>query len=247
MLPTSVYQAPINRNANLLMQEAQLKRAEIFSSPRHEQFHEIEKNDFAQEIIPKDFIENSLSEDDNDEIIEEKIDDSKEFLETISIISQQILENENVVLSSHLQDLNIEELAKTVYSNNHYFVVECRKRNLDYSNSFYDFDEDDPVVKIEQKSTFETISEEIQENPSGNFESRFKYIEAINRNNSIEEMISSEENIPSTLSNFRRNCSSRASTLQKSISVEEHARWNRFLKDISQLTIEIDDQTEEFI
>ena len=228
------------------MQEAQLKRAEIFSSPKHEQFHEIQKNDFAQEIIPKDFIENSLSEYDNDEIIEEKIDDSKEFLETISIISQQILENENVVLSSQLQYLNIEELAKTVYSNNHYFVVECRKRNLDYSNSFYDFDEDDPVVKLEPKSTFESISEEIQENP-GNFESRFKYIEAINRNNSIEEMISSEENIPSTLSNFTRNCSSRASTLQKSISVEEHARWNRFLKDISQLTIEIDDQTEEFI
>ena len=246
MLPTSVYKAPINRNAQLLMQEAQLKRAEIFSSLKHEQLDQIPKNEFAQEIIAKDSIENSVSEND-DEIVEEEMYDSKEFLETISIISQQILENENVVLRSPVQDLNIEELAKTVYSNNHYFVVDCRKRNLDYSSSFYDFDEDDPVVKIEQKSTFETISEEIQENPSGNFESRFKYIEAINRNNSIEEMISSEENIPSTLSNFRRNCSSRASTLQKSISVEEHARWNRFLKDISQLTIEIDDQTEEFI
>ena len=239
MLPTSVYQAPINRNAQILMQEAQLKRAEILSSPKQESLKETPKNDFVEEIIAKDSDENSLSENQLHE----------EFLETISIISQQILDNENVVFSSpvaSVQNLNLEELAKTAYSNNHYFVVECRKKNLDYSNSFYDSDENDPVV--DANSTFETISEENQEYPSGISASRrFKYIEAIDRNNSFEEMISSEENIPSTLSNFRRNCSSRASTLQKSISVEEHARWNRFLKDISQLTIEIDDQTEEFI
>ena len=35
--------------------------------------------------------------------------------------------------------------------------------------------------------------------------------------------------------------------LQKSKSIEEHDKWNKFLKDISQLTIEIDDGSEEFI
>ena len=35
--------------------------------------------------------------------------------------------------------------------------------------------------------------------------------------------------------------------LKKSLSVEDHVKWNTFLKDISQLTIEIDDDTESFL
>ena len=35
--------------------------------------------------------------------------------------------------------------------------------------------------------------------------------------------------------------------LKKSLSMEDHAKWNRFLKDISQMTIEIDDDSESFL
>ena len=36
-------------------------------------------------------------------------------------------------------------------------------------------------------------------------------------------------------------------SLTRKVSMEEHAKWNTFLKDISQLTIEIDDESEEFL
>ena len=36
-------------------------------------------------------------------------------------------------------------------------------------------------------------------------------------------------------------------TTKRKVSLDDHHKWNRFLKDISQLTIEIDDGNEEFL
>ena len=77
--------------------------------------------------------------------------------------------------------------------------------------------------------------------------------EPLSDESNTNSLDSGSNNIPNNENIFTPTSTSTGSSkwkcpiLQKSKSVEEHDKWNKFLKDISQLTIEIDDGSEEFI
>ena len=158
-----------------------------------------------------------------------------QHLETVSLVSQKILEYEPDNISnsqnSQIPNIDLNEFAKMLHLNNHDFVIQCKEKNLNRTNSHYDFNHDD-ICTAFKISSVDSEEFEILDIPV-NLE-----LENISTESSEISLSSSKENI----------CIINSPIIHKSrIPYLENANWNKFLKDISQLTIEIDDTTEEFL
>ena len=169
-------------------------------------------------------------------ISQSKIED--QHLETVSLVSQKILEyepdnisNSQISQNSQISNIDLNDFAKMLHLNNHNFVIECKQKNLNRTNSHYDFNHDD-ICTAFKISSVDSEEFEILDIPV-NLE-----LENISTESSEISLSSSKENI----------CIINSPIIHKSrISYTENANWDKFLKDISQLTIEIDDKTEEFL
>ena len=166
-------------------------------------------------------------------VSQSKIED--QHLETVSLVSQKILEYEpdNISnsLNSQIPNIDLNEFAKMLHLNNHDFVIQCKEKNFNRTNSHYDFNHDD-ICTAFKISSVDSEEFEILDIPV-NLE-----LENISTESSEISLSSSKENI----------CIIDSPIIHKSrIPYLENANWNKFLKDISQLTIEIDDTTEEFL
>ena len=141
--PPSVSQA-ISRNAQALVQEAKSKHAEMF--PDNNTGSPKSKCDFSISVSG----EKQNKFEDQKKLDEEQ---NQDYLETVSLVSQKILNDNNNVNFSFsstgsskwkCSPIFLKEFATMLHLNNHKFVVHCRpKLLLSHKNSHYDFGSED--------------------------------------------------------------------------------------------------------
>lgn len=230
----------MNKNAHLLIQEAQLKRCQIVSPSK------------KTSLDSSPSLKGSIS---MDSIFSQAVvatsDEQLIKLNSVSELSEQILSNgqgpnipqiklifeassngaddKYLVKPSVKLSRQVEHFGKMIHQRNAAFVHHCRKVKgslVSQGESFYFDDEDIRNFRLQVSDVDSVLNEESSETTtlSSTLEP-----DQTNPNVDVDSNVSDD------------------SKVKRSLSMEEHAKWNKFLKDISQLTIEIDDETEEFL
>lgn len=232
----------MNKNAHLLIQEAQLKRSQIVSPSKD-----------SIDSSPAISLKGSIS---MDSIFSQAVvatsDEHLVKLTSVSEMSEQILSNgqspnipqiklifeassndtddQYLVKPSVKLSRQVEHFGKMIHERNAAFVHHCRKVKgslVTQGESFYFDDEDIRQFRLQVSDVD---------------------LPVVNEDSSETTTLSSTLEPDQTNLNVNVDSSNTSETsFKRSLSMEEHAKWNKFLKDISQLTIEIDDQTEEFL
>ena len=256
----SVSSAPMNKNAHILIQEAQLKRPQIITSPERASMTSAVESSEASSPYS---IKGSISA---DSIFSHALDCSEEHLSklhSVSELSEKILAASNgnspvtevpqirlifadeddtestynyLVKPRVKLSRQVEHFGKLIHERNAQFVEYCRKKRgtLKFQESFY-FD-DEEVLHLEKHSAkVSDVDLPVVEEKS----------ESISTSSTVT--LEYEHTNPNVDVDHVDNNSKTAKNIQRTKSMEEHTRWNKFLKDLSQMTIEIDDDTEEYL
>ena len=136
----------------------------------------------------------------------------------------------------------VEHFGRLIHERNSQFVSRfSRSVNISYSqNSFYFVDDD--ILALES-NTFKPS--DVDHLPVVDQMHQYKKI----RENTALVPTNPNVNVDSCTPATTHNTETKKTmtTLERKVSLDDHHKWNRFLKDISQLTIEIDDGNEEFL
>ena len=264
IISESVSNAPMNKNAHILFKEAKNKRPELISPAKNSS--ENTKSVNPRKLWSKNplFCRSRPQQEPSGNNAKEQL--SK--LHSVSQLSEKILENcsssplnnvPNIRLTfsddndSYDNDFSlvkpgvklsrqVEHFGRLIHERNSQFVSRfSRSVNISYSqNSFYFVDDD--ILALES-NTFKP--------------SDVDHLPVVDQMHQYKKIRENTAAVP-TNPNVNVDCSTPASThntetkktmttLERKVSLDDHHKWNRFLKDISQLTIEIDDGNEEFL
>ena len=258
IISESVSNAPMNKNAHILFKEARNKRPELISPAKNisgENTKSVKgyglwsKNPLFCRSRPQ----------------QEPLGNAKEQLSklhSVSQLSEKILENcsssplnnvPNIRLTfSDDNDAHddfslvkpgvklsrqVEHFGRLIHERNSQFVSRfSRSVNISYSqNSFYFVDDD--ILALES-NTFKPS--DVDHLPVVD-QMHYKKI----RENTAA-LTNPNVNVDCTPATHNTE-TKKTMTTKRKVSLDDHHKWNRFLKDISQLTIEIDDGNEEFL
>ena len=263
IISESVSNAPMNKNAHILFKEAKNKRPELISPAKNSSSENTKSKSKYQWSKNPLFCRSRPQQ--------EPLGNAKEQLSklhSVSQLSEKILENcsssplnnvPNIRLTfsddndSYDNDFSlvkpgvklsrqVEHFGRLIHERNSQFVSRfSRSVNISYSqNSFYFVDDD--ILALES-NTFKP--------------SDVDHLPVVDQMHQYKKIRENTAAVP-TNPNVNVDCSTPASThntetkktmttLERKVSLDDHHKWNRFLKDISQLTIEIDDGNEEFL
>ena len=127
----------------------------------------------------------------------------------------------------------VEHFGKLIHERNSQFVSRFRTNpaRITSQNSFYFVD--DEVLALE-KNTFKASDVDLP------------VVDQMHCN--FRENLVTNPNVNVDCTPATHNTETKKTmTTKRKVSLDDHHKWNRFLKDISQLTIEIDDDNEEFL
>ena len=262
IISESVSNAPMNKNAHILFKEAKNKRPEIISPAKNSSS---ENTKSAKKLWSKNplFCRSRPQQEPSGNNAKEQL--SK--LHSVSQLSEKILENCSSSPLNNVPNIRltfsddndghddfslvkpgvklsrqVEHFGRLIHERNSQFVSRfSRSVNISYSqNSFYFVDDD--ILALES-NTFKPSDVD-----------HLPVVDQMHQYKKIRENTAVQTN-----PNVNVDCSTPASThnntetkktmttLERKVSLDDHHKWNRFLKDISQLTIEIDDGNEEFL
>ena len=262
IISESVSNAPMNKNAHILFKEAKNKRPEIISPAKNSSS---ENTKSAKKLWSKNplFCRSRPQQEPSGNNAKEQL--SK--LHSVSQLSEKILENCSSSPLNNVPNIRltfsddndghddfslvkpgvklsrqVEHFGRLIHERNSQFVSRfTRSVNISYSqNSFYFVDDD--ILALES-NTFKPSDVD-----------HLPVVDQMHQYKKIRENTAVQTN-----PNVNVDCSTPASThnntetkktmttLERKVSLDDHHKWNRFLKDISQLTIEIDDGNEEFL
>ena len=129
----------------------------------------------------------------------------------------------------------VEHFGKMIHERNSQFVSRFRTNPalITSQNSFYFVD--DEVLALE-KNTFQASDVDLP------------VVDQMHRNFRDGNLVTNPNvNVDSYCTATATVTEQKTITTRRKVSMEDHHKWNTFLKDISQLTIEIDDDNEEYL
>ena len=263
IISESVSNAPMNKNAHILFKEARNKRPELIS-PAKNISGENTKSVKGYGLWSKNplFCRSRPQQEPLGNNAKEQL--SK--LHSVSQLSEKILENCSSSPLNNVPNIRltfsddndghddfslvkpgvklsrqVEHFGRLIHERNSQFVSRfSRSVNISYSqNSFYFVDDD--ILALES-NTFKPS--DVDHLPVVDQMHQYKKI----RENIAAVPTNPNVNVDScTLATHNTETKKTMTTLERKVSLDDHHKWNRFLKDISQLTIEIDDGNEEFL
>ena len=264
IISESVSNAPMNKNAHILFKEAKNKRPELISPAKN-------SSENIKSVNPRKlWSKNPLfcRSRPQQEPLGNNAKEQLSKLHSVSQLSEKILENcsssplnnvPNIRLTfsddndSYDNDFSlvkpgvklsrqVEHFGRLIHERNSQFVSRfSRSVNISYSqNSFYFVDDD--ILALES-NTFKPS--DVDHLPVVDQMHQYKKI----RENTAAVPTNPNVNVDSCTPATTHNTETKKTmtTLERKVSLDDHHKWNRFLKDISQLTIEIDDGNEEFL
>ena len=301
IISESVCNAPMNKNAHILIKEARMKRPELKSPENNSSSSSFKsnrgygglcwsgKNPSFDEIFSAGKKSRQMVAGKNPLFSRNRLEtavatgeEQLSKLHSVSQLSEKILENccnsplanvPNIRLTfsgdnDPEDDFNlvkpcvklsrqVEHFGKLIHERNSQFVSRFRHLHgsLTSQNSFYFVDDD--VLALE-KNTFQTSDVDLPvvaartadqmhiiRHPGDNYNPQPPYSHFTNPNVNVDcnTTTTSLSCSPSSSSTLTK----KTITAKRSVSLDDHSKWNRFLKDISQLTIEIDTDNEEFL
>ena len=144
----------------------------------------------------------------------------------------------------------VEHFGKLIHERNSQFVSRFRTNPalITSQNSFYFVD--DEVLALE-KNTFKASDVDLPVVDQMHCNFRENLVTNPNVNVDSYSCTATTSLTRQTYSMDRENLivarGQKTITSKRKVSLDDHHKWNTFLKDISQLTIEIDDDNEEFL
>lgn len=271
IISESVSNAPMNKNAHILFKEARNKRPELISPAKNT----ISENNLTKSVKGYGlWSKNPLfcrSRPQQQEPLGGNNAKKEQLskLHSVSQLSEKILENCSSSPLNNVPNIRltfsddneghddfslvkpgvklsrqVEHFGRLIHERNSQFVSRfTRSVNISYSqNSFYFVDDD--ILALES-NTFKPSDVDNNHLPVVDQMHTYKKI----RENIAEAVTNPNVNVDScTLPATHDNTETKKTmTTKRKVSLDDHLKWNRFLKDISQLTIEIDDGNEEFL
>ena len=263
IISESVSNAPMNKNAHILFKEAKNKRPELISPAKNSSSENTKSKSKYQWSKNPLFCRSRPQQEPLGNNAKEQL--SK--LHSVSQLSEKILENCSSSPLNNVPNIRltfsddndghddfslvkpgvklsrqVEHFGRLIHERNSQFVSRfSRSVNISYSqNSFYFVDDD--ILALES-NTFKPS--DVDHLPVVDQMHQYKKI----RENTAAVPTNPNVNVDSCTPATTHNTETKKTmtTLERKVSLDDHHKWNRFLKDISQLTIEIDDGNEEFL
>jgi hypothetical protein len=266
IISESVSNAPMNKNAHILFKEAKNKRPELIS-PAKNSSTENTKSVKGYGLWSKNPLFCRSRPQQQEPLASNNAKEQLSKLHSVSQLSEKILENCSSSPLNNVPNIRltfsddndghddfslvkpgvklsrqVEHFGRLIHERNSQFVSRfSRSVNISYSqNSFYFVDDD--ILALES-NTFKPSDVD-----------HLPVVDQMHQYKKIRENIAAVTNpnvnvdsctTPATTHNNTET--KKTMTTKRKVSLDDHHKWNRFLKDISQLTIEIDDGNEEFL